>query len=386
MPTIRSGASFLAILFAVLPTARLRAADKGDYMVYFGTYTGKGSKGIYSCRFQPATGKLTAVELAAETPNPSFLAVDSASRFLFAVNEIADYKGGSGGSVTSFAINRRSGKLTARNTIASRGADPCHLTVSNNGKSVLAANYSSGSVAVLPVQDNGALGEASDFVQHHGSSVDPERQKGPHAHDVVLTPDNRFAVVADLGLDKLLVYHFDSARGKLKANDPPAGQVKPGSGPRHFAFHPNGHFAYVINEMGNTITAFAWDGMRGTFRELQMVPTLPADFKGENSTAELVVHPSGKFLYGSNRGHDSIVIYAIDPAKGTLKLVEWTSTGGKEPRNFALDPTGAYLFAANQNSNTVVVFRVNPETGQVTPSGARMDVPSPVCVTFVAAE
>jgi 6-phosphogluconolactonase len=223
-------------------------------------------------------------------------------------------------------------------------------------------------------------------VQHLGSSVDPGRQREPHAHNVVLTPDNRFAVVADLGLDKLMVYRYDSEKGKLSPNDPPFGRVKPGSGPRHFALHPNGRWAYVIDEIGNTITAFDWDGDKGSLHELQTVTTLPNDFKGRSSTAELVVDPKGRYLYGSNRGHDSIAVYAIDPAKGMLTLIEVVPTLGKEPRNFALDPTGAYLFAANQNSNTVVVFRVNPSNGRLTPTGEKVEVVSPVCVTFVAAQ
>ena len=301
------------------------------------------------------------------------------------MNEIGDYHGAKSGSVSSFAIDRHSGKLTALNTVASRGADPCFVTVDKSGKSVLVANYTGGSVAVLPVSADGKLGEASDFVQHLGSSVDPKRQGEPHAHSVVLSADGRFAIVNDLGLDKLMVYRFDAQKGALKPNDPPYGSIKPGSGPRHFAFHPNGRYAYSINEMGNTVTAFDWDGDLGTFHELQTVQTLPAGFTGNNTTAEIAVHPSGRFLYGSNRGHDSIVVFAIDPAKGTLTLVEDVLTGGKEPRNFAFDPTGRYLFAANQNSNTVVVFRVNPENGRLTPSGEKIDVPSPVCVTFVAA-
>ncbi len=372
---------------AVVPAAAPAAGKLAkEYLVYFGTYTDKGSKGIYVCRFRPSSGKLTAVELAAETPNPSFLAVDPASRYLFAANEIGDFQGAKTGSVSSFAIDRHSGKLRALNTVASHGTDPCHLVVDKTGTHVLVANYSSGSVAVLPVKADGMLGEASDVKQHLGSSVDPERQKEPHAHNVLLTPDNRFAVVSDLGLDKLLVYRYDPAAGKLTPNDPPYGTVKPGSGPRHIALHPNGRYAYVISEMGNTITAFDWDGEHGSFNELQSVPTLPKDFKGENTTAEIAIHPSGRFLYGSNRGHDSIAVYAIDPAGGKLTFVEDVATLGKEPRNFALDPTGAYLFAANQNSNTVVVFRINPKNGRLTPAGEKLDVFSPVCVTFVAAE
>jgi 6-phosphogluconolactonase len=375
-------------LSAILPSARLAGAAKAsrEYLVYFGTYTGKGSQGIYACRFRPSTGKLTPVQLAAETVNPSFLAVDPAQRFLFAANEIGDYGKAKSGSVSAFAIDRRTGKLSALNTVASRGADPCHLTVDSSGKHVLVANYTGGSVAVLPVKADGSLGEASDFVQHLGSSVNPQRQHEPHAHDVVLTPDNRFAVVADLGLDKLLVYRYDIEEGTLSPNDPPYGRVKPGSGPRHFALHPNGRWAYAISEMGNTITAFDWDADKGSLHELQAVSTLPKDFTGENSTAELAIDPKGRYLYGSNRGHDSIAVYAIDPGKGVLTLLEDVPTLGKEPRNFALDPTGAYLFAANQNSNNVVVFRVNPSNGRLTATGERIEVVAPVCVTFVAAQ
>ncbi|MGA2132244.1 MAG: lactonase family protein [Bryobacteraceae bacterium] len=388
MRPIRFATLLLTALSAFVPAARPASNGKAarEYFVYFGTYTDKGSKGIYVSRFRPATGKLTPPELVAETANPSFLAVDPTNHYLFAANEIGDYQGAKSGSVSSFVIDRHTGKLTAVNTVASRGADPCHLTVDKNSKHVLVANYTGGSVAVLPIQAGGRLGDSSDFKQHLGSSVDPERQKEPHAHDVVLTPDNRFAVVGDLGLDKLLVYRFNADKGTLTPNDPPYGQVKPGSGPRHFALHPNGRYAYVISEMGNTITAFDWDGDKGALEELQSVPTLPADFKGENTTAEIAIHPAGRFLYGSNRGHDSIVVYAIDPANGKLTLVEDDPTLGKEPRNFALDPAGQYLFAANQNSNTVVVFKVNPKNGRLTASGEKVEVSSPVCVTFVPAE
>ncbi len=377
----------LALATAMLPLAMLAGSGKAspEYLVYFGTYTGHGSKGIYACRFRPATGRLTAVELAAETVNPSFLAADAGGRYLFAANEIGDYQGARSGSVSSFAIDRRSGKLTARNTVASRGADPCHLAVDREGRHVLVANYTGGSVAVLPVDGEGMLGEAADFVQHLGSSVNPDRQKEPHAHNVILTPGERFAMVADLGLDKLLVYRFDHRKGALTPNDPPYGRVAPGSGPRHIALHPNGRFAYVINEMGNSITAFTWDGSRGSLNQVQTVSTLPRDFKGENTTAEIAVHPSGRYLYGSNRGHDSIAVYAVDQDKGTLKAIEDVATRGKEPRNFALDPTGGYLLAANQNSNTVVVFKIDPRTGRLAPAGQQVQVISPVCVTFVAA-
>jgi 6-phosphogluconolactonase len=388
MQPLRLGSLLLTGLWLLPAGSLLRGAGPAakEYIVYFGTYTGKDSKGIYACRFRPGSGKVTPVELAAETTSPSFLAVDPALTHLFAANEISNYGGTKSGSVSSFAIDRHTGKLTALNTVASRGGDPCFVTVDHAGKHVLVANYGGGSVAVLPVEADGKLGEASDFKQHLGSSVDPKRQSEPHAHSIVLTPDNKFAVVNDLGLDKLLVYRYDSQKGTLTPNDPPSGSIKPGSGPRHFALAPNGRFAYAINEMGNTVTAFDWNGDLGTFHEIQTVSTLPKGFTGHSTTAEIAVHPSGRFLYGSNRGHDSIAVFAIDPAKGTLTMVENVLTQGKEPRNFAIDPTGTHLFAANQNSNTVVVFRVNPKTGRLTPSGQKLDVPSPVCVTFVAAK
>ena len=255
--------------------------------------------------------------------------------------------------------------------------------VDKTGKDVLVANYDSGSVSVLPIQPDGKLGAATAFVQHQGSSADPQRQEGPHAHSINVDAANRFAFAADLGLDKVLVYRFDPAKGTLIANSPPSVSVKPGAGPRHFAFHPGGHYAFVINEMGSTVTAFSYDPAHGVLKELQTISTLPENFKGENSTAEVQVHPSGKFLYGSNRGHDSIAVFAIDPDKGTLSLVERQSTQGKTPRNFGIDPSGQYLLAANQDSGTVVVFRIDPQTGHLSPTGQVVEVPSPVCVKFL---
>lgn len=388
MLSIRYCPIYLAAAALPLLSAPAWSAAKAnpEYLVYFGTYTGRNSKGIYMCRFQPKTGKLSPIEPAGETKNPSFLAVDSQIRYLFAVNETDTYQGAKSGAVTSFRIDRHTGRLALVNSVSSRGPGPCHLTVDKAGAHVLIANYSGGSVAVIPVNGDGMLGEASDFKQHLGSSVNRRRQSEPHAHFVTLTPDNRFAVVSDLGLDKLLVYRYDGANGKLTPNDPPFGPVKPGSGPRHFAFHPNGRFGYVISEMGNTVTAFDWDGDKGTFHEIQSVSTLPKDFTGENTTAEIAIDRAGRFLYGSNRGHDSIAVFAIDQAKGTLTYVEDVLTEGREPRSFALDPTGRYLFAANQNSNTVAVFRIDRKNGRLTFTGQKFEVPSPVCVTFVAAE
>jgi 6-phosphogluconolactonase len=378
----------LMILGARVPFLQARGAGKGrvanEYLVYVGTYTGPQSEGIYAYRFNESTGKLAALGLAAKATSPSFLAVDPSLKHLYAVNEIGNFNGEKGGGVSAFSIDGKTGKLTFLNEVASKGTDPCHIALDKTGKYVMVANYSSGSVAVYSVLKDGSLGKLTALDQRHGSSVDKERQEGPHAHSIGVTPDNRFVLSADLGLDELLVYRFDAAHGTLKPNNPPFAKIHAGAGPRHFAISPNGKFVYVIAEMGSMITAFSYNAAHGTLHELQVISTLPKDFKGDNNDAEVVVHPSGKFLYGSNRGHDSIAVFAIDQQKGTLTPIEDVSTGGKEPRNFAIDPTGKYLFAANQNSNTIVLFRINSKTGRLTPTGEKVDVGSPVCVTFVA--
>jgi 6-phosphogluconolactonase len=252
-------------------------------------------------------------------------------------------------------------------------------------KNLLVANYDGGSVAVLPIQTDGKLSPLSSFIQHHGTSVDKSRQEGPHAHSINLDAANHFAAVADLGLDKVLIYRFDAEDGKLAPNSPPSVSVKPGSGPRHFAFHPTGRYAYVINEMKSTVTAFSYDAKSGTLKELQTISTIPEQFKDETSTAEVQVHPSGKFLYGSNRGHDSIAVFKIDESTGMLTAVDRTPTQGKTPRNFGIDPSGNFLLAANQDSDTVVVFRIDTQTGKLTPTGQKLEAPRPVCVKFVPA-
>jgi 6-phosphogluconolactonase len=380
-----------AALFASLPsTLRTqgaeKAAAKGEYLVYIGTYTGPKSKGIYAYRFDAATGRLSSLGLVSETANPSFLAVRPSRRFLYAVNEISDYKGGNSGAVSAFVIDPGTHKLTFLNEVSSRGGDPCYVEVDKTGKYVLVANYSGGSVAVFRVLQDGRLDEASAFVQHAGSSVNPERQQGPHAHSIDLSPDNRFAIAADLGLDQLLVYRFDSRKGALAPNHAAFAKVNPGAGPRHFVFHPSGRFAYAITEMQSTVVAFSYDVGSGVLRELQTISTLPKDFAGDNTGAEIQVHPTGKFLYGSNRGHDSIAVFAIDAGKGTLTPVELVPTQGKTPRNLEIDPTGSYLFAANQDSDNIVVFRIDLNTGRLTATGQALEVPSPVCVKFVAVE
>ena len=353
--------------------------------VYVGTYTGPKSKGIYLLRMDLATGALTPPEAVAEAVNPTFLAVHPSRRFLYAVGEVGNFGGRKSGAVSALAIAADSGKLTLLNQQPSGGTGPCYLTVDNGGKNVLVANYGSGSVCVLPVGDDGRLAEPSQVIQHTGSGPNLKRQAGPHAHSINLDPAGRFAFAADLGLDKILVYGFDAAKGKLAPNDPPAASVAAGAGPRHFAFHPTGRFAYVINEMASTVTAFSYGADRGILSEVQTVSTLPGGFSGSSTTAEVRVHPSGKFLYGSNRGHDSIAIFAIEAETGKLTPAGHQPTQGRTPRNFAIDPGGMYLVAANQGSDSLVVFRIDPKTGGLAPTGVTAEVPSPVCVKFVPA-
>src|SRR3984957_3535908 len=374
----------LMLLTLVLSAAAAPASHK-SYFMYVGTYTAEGStsKGIYVYRFDPAGGGLTALGLAAPTTNPSFLAVHPNHRFLYAVNEIGNYKGEKSGGVSAYAIDAATGKLNLINEVASKGADPCYITVDKTGKYVLVANYTSGSVAAFPIRDDGGLGEASAFVQHTGHGTNPERQEGPHAHSIDLSPDNRFAIVDDLGLDETLVYRFDSASGSLTANDPPFAHAAPGAGPRHFALHPNGNFGYVIDEMGSTVSVFSFDAAGGVLRPLQTISTIPKNFAGQNDDAEIQVHSSGKFLYASNRGHDSIAAFAIDQSKGTLTLIEYVPTKGQSPRNFEIDPTGTLLFAANEKSDNIVIFRINAQTGRLTATDKVLDISQPVCVKFV---
>jgi 6-phosphogluconolactonase len=356
-----------------------------NLFVYFGTYTGAKSRGIYVSRLDVASGALSDPELAAESSNPSFLAVHPTRRFLYAANEVSDYGGNRSGSVTAFAIDRSTGKLTALNQQPSIGAGPAHLVVDKTGRNVLVANYGGGSVAVLPIGGDGRLKPASAFIEHTGSSVNPERQQQPHAHSINLDPDNRFAYAADLGIDKILIYRFNARAGSLAANDPPFAAVEAGAGPRHFALDPNGRFAYVINELHCTVTAFTRDARRGGLTALQTISTLPPGQSAlpDYSTAEVQLHPSGRFLYGSNRGHDSIVVFAVDQRSGRLTYVEAEPTGGRTPRNFGIDPGGTYLLAANQRSDSVVVFRINPQTGHLSPTGKTIEVGAPVCVKFV---
>jgi 6-phosphogluconolactonase len=380
----------IALASSVSVLAPAEGAARGKYLVYVGTYTDHGSNGIYAYRFDSSTGKLTSLGLAAEASEPSFLVVDSSGQFLYAANETLNYNGQPTGAVSAFAIKPETGKLSLLNQVSSRDEGPAHITLDRTGKYALVSNYTLGSVAVFPVLKNGRLGQASSFVQHKGSSVNPERQKGPHAHAIAVSPDNRFAVVADLGLDQLLVYGFDAAKGTLGAN-PQIVKAAPGAGPRHLVFSANGRWLYVVNELQSTVVAYSYDAATGALHELQTISTLPKGFSGTSAAAEIAIDPSGKFLFASNRlpsnrGDGSVAVFAIDAHTGMLTHVETDSTGGKTPRNFAIDPTGSWLLAANQDSDAIVVFRFDPKTGHLTPTGEVLQVPSPACVTFVVVQ
>jgi 6-phosphogluconolactonase len=362
------------------------APAMSDTFVYFGTYTGPHSRGIYVARLDPATGHLTPPVLAAESPNPGFLAVHPNHRLLYTTNEINDFAGSHSGSVSAFAIDRRTGKLTFLNAVASGDPGPCHLAVDHTGNYVLVANYAVGSVAAFRLGPDGRLGERTAFHRHTGHGINSHRQEAPHAHSIYVSPDNRFVVSAELGTDQVFIYRFDATKGTLTPNDPPTVAVPAGSGPRHFAFDPAGKFAYVIEEMGSSLTAFSWDAAAGILRPLETISTKPPDYTGYNDCAELLIHPSGKFLYGSNRGHNSITVFALDPATGKPTPIQYAATEGKTPRGFGIDPTGSYLIAGNQDTNTVVEFRIDHQTGRLTLTGQKFDLSSPVCVVFVPAE
>ena len=378
-------ASFLvpSALAAAAPDA---AAKPKTFWVYIGTYTGKdGGKGIYRFDLDAATGKLSDKALAAESSSPSYLAFHPNGRFLYAVNEAPPPGVKKGGAVSAFAIDPKTGDLTFLNQESSVGDGPCHLIVDKEGKHVLAANYGGGSLVVLPIDAKGRLGEHCDFVQHKGSSKDPNRQEAPHAHCILLDEANRYALAADLGLDKILIYKYDEEKGKLTPNDPAAADLAPGSGPRHLAFTPEGKYLYDVNELGSSITAFRYDPDHGALKQIQTLSTLPkgASAKG-NSCAEVVVHPSGKFVFATNRGHDSVAVFAIDAKTGKMTYVGEQGAGIKEPRGFNVDPTGTWAVVANQNSDSVVVFRIDPKTGELTPTGVRVEVGKPVDVKIMA--
>ena len=355
------------------------AAQGAELLAFSGSYTGSGgAKGIYAYWFDTGSGALRPAGLAVETASPSFLAVDAGGHYLYAVNETDP------GMVSSFAIDRAAAKLTLISKVSSKGGGPCHLALDATGRWLAVANYGTGSVAVLPVGAGGKLGEAAAFDQHHGSGINRSRQEGPHAHEAVFSPDNRFLLVPDLGLDQILVYRFDAAKGTIAPNDPPFGVVAPGSGPRHLTFHPNGKVVYVLSEMASTVTAFRYDAARGALESFQTVSALPDHFSGQSTTAEIAVNAAGSAVYASNRGHDSIALFHIAPELFRLAPAEHTPTLGKTPRQFTLDPEGKFLLASNQQSGAIVSFHVHPRTGELTPTRHMpVEQASPVCLVFV---
>jgi 6-phosphogluconolactonase len=379
----------LLLLPTVIALAVFAASAAGDaakatkFWVYIGTYTGGKSKGIYRCEFDAATGQLSEPILAAEITNPSFLAIHPCNRYLYAVGEVPKFEGKPGGAVTAFSIDPASGELKRLNQKSSGGAGPCHVIVDRQGKNVLVANYGGGSASVLRIEEDGRLGARTGFVQHSGKGSDPARQEGPHAHSINLDAANRFAFVADLGLDQVFIYRFDPDKGTLEKTHPPSVKVEPKSGPRHFAFHPNGRYAYVINELANTITAMSYDAETGALTPIQTISTLPTGYKERTWTAEVQVHPSGRFLYGSNRGHNSIAVFVIDEKTGKLTAAGHQAEGIKTPRNFSIDPTGKFALVANQDGDSILVFHIDDQTGALQATGVKGEVGKPVCVKFM---
>jgi 6-phosphogluconolactonase len=380
-------APVLAMMIPLFPDSShaRQEADAAPIRVYVGTYTGgqAGSKGIYLMELDRRTGGARMAGLAAEVESPSFLAIHPDKQHLYAVSEITEHEGERTGLVHSFLINPVDGKLLRLSSQPTMGGAPCHLVVDKEGKNVLVANYVGGNATVLPLLPDASVTTPSATVQHEGKGPDAGRQEAPHAHSINLDAANRFALVADLGLDKVFAYAFDPEKGTLTPSDPPSASVQPGAGPRHLAFHPSGKYAYVNNEMASSVTAFRYDAEKGTLAPIHTLSTLPAgEFPG-NSTAEVQVHPSGKFVYVSNRGHDTIAIFTVDEATGKLTAAGHQPTGGKTPRNFGIDPSGRFLLAANQDSDSVVVFLIDGETGSLKQVGNPYLVPRPVCVKFV---
>ena len=379
------GTSVLTLDNSIFGSAS-EASKTKEMLVYIGTYTSGKSKseGIYVYKLNLDSGELNLYKTVKNVVEPSYLTIDKDKKYLYAVNETVEYEGKKSGAVSAFAINQETGDLSFLNKQPSLGGAPCYIIVSENGKFTLVANYVGGNVAAFAVEAGGIIGAPVDLQQQLGTGPNKDRQEAAHAHSIDLDDKNRFAYSCDLGADKIYIYEFDKKDGKLKPN--PAQeflQARVGVGPRHLAFHPNGHIAFVINELDSSITALDWDKKRGTLRAIATVSTLPADFKGENTGAEIQISPNGKFLYGSNRGHDSISAFKIDAPNGNLELIENVSTQGKTPRNFVITPNGEFLLAANQNSDSVVVFRIDEKSGKLAPTGNTAQVPSPVCLKLM---
>jgi 6-phosphogluconolactonase len=371
------------VAFASQTFAGLADVSEKETLVYIGTYTGAKSRGIYVSRFSPRDGTLTTPEFAAEAESPSFLVMHPTKPLLFCVEESARIGVNHEGAVSAFRVAPLTGKLSSLGRQASGGTGPCHLALTSDGQCLLEANYGSGTIATFEIGREGGLSEPRSIIQHRGSSMNPERQAGPHAHFISPDPRGRFVLACDLGLDKVLLYERDKGKCDLRPHVPNSGStVQAGSGPRHLAFHPSGKWLYVVNEMGCTVTVFSYDAKNGAMKEIQTIGTLPQSYHGSSSCAEIQAHPNGKFVYASNRGHDSIAVFTVD-SNGKLAIVENCPTGGKTPRHFALDPTGQWLFAENQDSDSILSFQVDTQSGSLKSTGKAVQVGSPVCMVFV---
>jgi 6-phosphogluconolactonase len=354
----------------------------GERLVYVGTYTGEGSEGIHVCRLDLSTGELRHSGVPTKIDNPSYLAIDSEGRRLYAVSEYMDSGELPGGGVSAFAVQPSSGALSLINQKPSHGRAPCYLTLDHSGRYLFVVNYVGGRVAMFPIGEDGALGEPTDIVTHVGSGPHPERQDGPHPHSIVLDSENNYAFVPDLGLDKVLQYRIERAAGRLLPNRPPWVEAEPGSGPRHMVFHHGMSVAYVINELSSTVSAYTYDSGQGRLEPFQTTPTVPEGYSAPNLAADLHLAPNGRVLYGTNRGHDSLAFYSVDQETGWLTNLGWVPSLGKTPRGFAVDPSGTFILVANQDSHNIVSFRVSGNHGLISPTGHVLSVPSPVCIKF----
>jgi 6-phosphogluconolactonase len=375
----------------LLATVGDAAAAEGDYLVYVGSYTDapSNSKGVYAWRFEPSSGKVISLGLVAETVNPAYVCATPDGRFLYAVNWQTS-EGAKGDTVTGYSINRNTGALTFLNKVTAGGGLPNQVIVDPQGKFAMVTNYgfhgtgpdnNNSSLAALPIQADGSLGTPF-YVDHHtGPALSPRQTTGAHTHGVIFTKDDHLAFVAELGLDRVYTYHVDTAKPAITAADPPFVSVSAGSGPRRLALSADEKFLYVNHETDSKVSVFAV--ARGALAEIQQISTLPPDFTGRNSTAEIQMDKAGRFLYVSNRGANSIAVYAADPGKGTLTLREFVPAVGQSQRNITIDPTGRYFFVANQFSNNVVIFSVDLQTGHLTPTGQQLHMDQPASVFLV---
>jgi 6-phosphogluconolactonase len=380
LPIKLSMAAAICLFASLNPVSGESKADDGLQTLFIGTYTGPKSEGIYSMQFNPENGKLSNLSVAAKTESPSFLALDIPGKKLYCVNEVANFKGEKAGGVSSFTF-KNDGKLELINQESSVGTGPCHLSISKDRTHIIAVNYGGGSTCMLPVDPMGKLSKASDFIQHKGSRIIKGKLETPHAHSVQISADGKYAVIADLGFDKIFIHAIDTKSGKLTPYKVPFLDNRPGAGPRHLAFHPSGKHLFVVNESNSTVTAFRWSPETNDFKTLASASTLPKDFKGNNSTAEIVVHPNGKTIYASNRGHNSICVFNFDSEKETLEATGHGAEKISTPRNFTLHPSGKWLLVGNQASNSIAVYKVGTD-GALSFSELFQDIPNPICLRF----